>query len=271
MNLKAVVKNAPVTIFVSLVSIISILVSFAPIGGDDKFLILATLIVPIPTIIAIALAAMTGGVRAFLRRDLNWSVDLRWLLVGLGIALAARLLTGVLALLTGAISAIEVGELVIPLAVITYLFALLEEIGWRGFAVRKLIQSRTPFAALLITGIPWSIIHIFYYFNQAADLTTLAQVFVANFTLTVMVTWIYLRSGQKIWASVVLHGSQTLFSILTSSIPIDLFGQFWVISYSLIALALLALDWRMWFAPPEAAPTNTSDDPLHDQQAQAGV
>ena len=92
----------------------------------------------------------------------------------------------------------------------------------------------------------------FLYLNQAANVTTLAQVFVANLTLSVMVSWIYLRSGHNIWASVVLHGSQTLFSIFTSNIAPALFNQYWIISYSVIALALLVLDWRMWFARPAA-------------------
>ncbi len=225
-------------------------VSFAPVGGEDQFLMLAALIVPIPTLVALVMAALNGGIRSFWRDVFKRHSTLRWLLIGLGIAFTARLLTSILALFAGAITALAVGEVVVPLLIVTYLFALLEEIGWRGFAVRKLVTRQSPLVVLLITGIPWSIIHIFFYLNQGADATTMAQVFVANFMLTVMVTWIYLRSGQNIWPAVILHGSQTLFSFLTSNIPTDLFGQYWVISYSLVALALLVLDWRMWFARP---------------------
>ena len=245
------IRRYPVAVFVSVVFILSVLISYAPVGSDDQFLLLAALIVPIPTLVALALAAMTGGVRAFWREDLNWRVTLRWILIALGIALAARLLTSILALLAGMIPAIEVSAPVLPLIVVTYVFALLEEIGWRGFALRRLVMQRSPFAALLITGIPWSVIHIFYYFNQGMDTTGLAQVFIANFALTVMVTWIYLRSDQKLWISVILHGSQTVFAILNGNIPADVFGQYWILAYSLIALALLVLDWRMWIARPD--------------------
>jgi membrane protease YdiL (CAAX protease family) len=177
-------------------------------------------------------------------------VDWRWALIALGLAFGARLLIGIIALLTGAISAIEVSAIAPPLIVVIYLFALLEEIGWRGFAVRRLITTRSAFAALLITGIPWSVIHIFFYLAQSADVATLLQVFVLNFALTVMVTWVYLRGGLNLWTAVILHGSQSLFSILNTNMPADLITPYSVISYSLIALVILVVDRRRWFARP---------------------
>ena len=245
------IKRYPVAAFISITFVLSVAVSFAPLSGltdADKFLILGALIVPIPTIVAIALAAVTGGVRPFLRQTLTWHVDWRWALIALGLALGARLLISILALLTGAISSIEVSAFALPLIVVIYLFALLEEMGWRGFAVRRLITTRSAFAALLITGIPWSIIHIFFYLAQGADVATLLQVFVLNFALTVMVTWVYLRGGLNIWAAVILHGSQSLFSILNTNMPADLITPYSVISYSLIALVILIVDRRLWFA-----------------------
>jgi hypothetical protein len=245
------IKRYPVAAFISITFALSVLVTFAPLGNvsaADKFLILGALIVPLPTIVAIALAAVTGGVRPFLRETLTWHVDWRWALIALGLAVGARLLVSILALLTGAISSIEVSAFAPPLIVVIYLFALLEEIGWRGFAVRRLVTTRSALAALLITGIPWSIIHIFFYLAQDADIATLLQVFVLNFALTVMVTWIYLRGGFNIWAAVILHGSQSLFSIFNTNLPTDLITPYSVIVYSLIALVILAADWRRWFA-----------------------
>lgn len=250
MNLRSTIKRYPVNIFVISVLALSVAATFVPVGDADKFIILAALIVPIPTIVAVALASVTGGIRSFLRETLNRRVKWRWALIAFGVALVARLFVSLLALLTGAISSIEVSAVVPALVVVTYLFALLEEIGWRGFAVRLLVTYRSAFAALLITGIPWSIIHIFFFLAQGADLTTVAQVFIVNFALTVMVIWVYLRSGQNIWAAVILHGSQTIFSIFTGNIAPELFNQYWVISYSVIALAILVADWGMWFARP---------------------
>jgi uncharacterized protein len=253
LNLMTTIKRYPAAAFISITFVLSVLVTFAPLSNltaADKFLILGALLVPIPTIVAVALAAITGGVRPFLRQTLTWHVDWRWALIALGLAAGARLLISILALLTGAISAIEVSAVAPPLIVAILLFALLEEIGWRGFAVRRLVTARSAFTALLITGIPWSAIHIFFYLAQSADVATLLQVFVLNFALTVMVTWVYLRGGFNIWAAVILHGSQSLFVIFNTNLPADLITPYSVISYSLIALAILAADWRRWFARP---------------------
>ena len=94
------------------------------------------------------------------------------------------------------------------------------------------------------------------------------QVFVLNFALTVMVTWVYLRGGLNLWAAVILHGSQSLFSILNTNMPADLITSYSVISYSLIALMILIVDWRMWFARPTgttASETMRGGLPIADQ------
>lgn len=267
MNLKASIRHYPATAFVLCAFVFSVAVSFAPIGDADKFMILAALLVPIPTLVALALASLTGGIRSFLRETFSGRWSLRWVLIAAGIALVARVAVSVLALLTGAISSVEMSAPVLPLIIMIYVFALLEEVGWRGFAVRRLVKHRSPIAALLITGIPWSIIHIFFYMAQAADVPTLLQVFMLNFALTIMVTWVYLRSGQIIWAAVILHGSQSVFSVLNTNIAPDLSLAYSVISYSVIALVILAADWRLWFGRPAQTSTNptmqsTSLDPV---------
>jgi membrane protease YdiL (CAAX protease family) len=256
MNIMTTIKRYPAVAFVSITFTLSVVVSFAPLSGlsdADKFLILGALIVPIPTMVAIALAAVTGSVWPFLREALNVHLDWRWALVALGLAVGARLLVSVIALATGAVSALEMSAIAPPLIVVIYLFALLEEIGWRGYAVRRLVITRSVFAALLITGLPWSAIHIFFYLAQNAALATLLQVFMLNFALTVMVTWVYLRGGQKVWIAVILHGSQSLFSILNTNLSTDLITPYSVVAYSLIAVAILVGDRPLWFAGPAQA------------------
>src|SRR5215207_1131357 len=101
MNLRASIKRYPVAAFIVLAFVLSVAATFAPVGDADKFLILGALLVPIPTIVAIALSSLTGGVRSFLREVLNWRIDLSWALIAFAIALGARLVISLLALLTG--------------------------------------------------------------------------------------------------------------------------------------------------------------------------
>jgi len=252
MKLKTTIRQYSVTMFIVCTFALSVAVTFAPVGGDNKFLILAALLVPIPMIVALVLAAFMGG-QPFLRVTLPEHARLRWVLIALGIAFAARLLVSLFALLTGIISTIEVGPAAPVLVIVTYLFALFEEIGWRGFAVHQLVMRRSPFETLLIIGIPWLVIHIFFYLAQGAGLRTVTLVFVLNFALTTMVTWVYLRSNQRLWMSVILHGSQSVFGILNMNVANtapDLSLLYSVLSYSLIAVATLTFDWRLWFARP---------------------
>jgi membrane protease YdiL (CAAX protease family) len=253
MKLTTNIKRYPVAAFIGITFALSVAVTFMPVGGENQFLILGALLVPIPTIVALVLASVTGGVRPFLREVLNVHLDWRWALIALGVALIARLLVSVMALLSGAIATLEVSAAVPGLIVVIYLFALFEEIGWRGFAVHRLVTTRSAFAALLITGIPWSAIHIFFYLAQDADAATVMQVFVLNLALTVMVTWVYLRGGHKVWIGVILHGSQSLFSIFNTNLPAELVTPYSVIAYSVIALIILAIDGRLWFTRPSQA------------------
>ena len=247
MNFITTIKRYPVAAFTSITFALSVAVTFLPIDGENQFLILGALLVPIPTIVALVMASMTGGMRPFLREVFNVHLDWRWALIALGAAVIARLLISLLGLLSGAIASLEASTIALPLVVVIYLFALSEEIGWRGFAVRRLVTNRSAFAALLITGIPWSAIHIFFYLAQGKDAATVLQVFMLNLALTVMVTWVYLRGGQKIWIGVILHGSQSLFSILNTNLPAELVTTYSVIVYSAIALVILAIDGRPWF------------------------
>ena len=262
MNLMTTIKRYPAAAFVGITFALSVAMSFAPLGGlsdQEKFYILGALLVPIPAIVAIALAAVTGGVRPFLREALNWRVSVRWALIAIGLAFGARLLMSIIALLTGVIPNLEVSAISPPLIVVIYLFALLEEIGWRGYAVRRLVTTRSAFAALLITGLPWSAIHIFFYLAQGQDAATVLQVFVLNFALTVMVTWVYLRGGQKVWIAVIVHGSQSLFSIINTNLPAELIMPYSVISYSLIALVIFVGDRQLWFAGPAVAKVQVNE------------
>ena len=77
MNPVAAIKRYPVATFISITFALSVAVTFVPVGGHNQILILGALLVPIPTIVALALAAVTGGVRPFLREALNWHENWR--------------------------------------------------------------------------------------------------------------------------------------------------------------------------------------------------
>lgn len=75
----------------------------------------------------------------------------------------------------------------------------LEEPGWRGFALPKLQERRSPLAATLLVGLAWGIWHIPLYGPAG---------FVVPLILAFFYTWLYNRTG-SILVCLLLHASFT--------------------------------------------------------------
>ena len=155
----------------------------------------------------------------------------------------------VVALLLGKIPAIIISAPVIFRLLVVPHAALLEEIGWRGFALRRLLSRYSPFTASLIIGFPWGLIHLVLVLLYVPGRTGIWDG-LAILPLTFALTWIFIKSNHKVLATTVLHIALNSFTFVA---PVIAEGEWLaVISYSLIAAVIILLDWRMWFARPTA-------------------
>ena len=121
-----------------------------------------------------------------------------------------------------------------------------EELGWRGFALPLLQRRRGPLgAALLVTPIR-AVWHVPYFLTITTyrDMTPPAYIgFVFGLACgSIVLTWIYNRSGGSILACAVWHG---LFNVATGAVtangPVAAMTSMLVI---LQALLLVALEMR---------------------------
>jgi uncharacterized protein len=94
-------------------------------------------------------------------------------------------------------------------------FALGEEIGWRGFLVPELTGVTSFTKTVLISGAAWAIYH--YPLILFADYNSGAPKWYALLVFTWMIVaasfvfaWLRLRSG-SVWTAVILHASHNLF------------------------------------------------------------
>jgi membrane protease YdiL (CAAX protease family) len=94
-------------------------------------------------------------------------------------------------------------------------FALGEEIGWRGFLVPELAQVSSFTKTALVSGAAWSVYH--YPLILFADYNGTAPKWLALLVFTWMIlassfvyAWLRLKSG-SVWTGVVLHASHNLF------------------------------------------------------------
>jgi uncharacterized protein len=254
MNIRSRIKQHPAASFIVLVVGLSFAAFLLPVTGEGAVVVLLTVLAALPTIVAFVLVAVMDGrhgAGAFLRQSFRWRAPLKWYLFAIALGFFIQFGSSVLALLTGRIATIEISAPV-AILIVFVLFALLEEIGWRGFALRRLLDRHSPFAATLIVGIPWGLIHFGLTLLALPDrsplvggLTVLASAF--------PLTWIFVKSGRNVLVATVLHFAFNAFGSVAGpgrAISEAEALQFLLISTCLVAATLVLIDWRMWFARP---------------------
>ena len=150
-------------------------------------------------------------------------VGLRWLLVILMVPLGVSVVAGVVDLLLGGTGptwgegVTEFG--VNPIAILPALFfatlpPILEELGWRGYALDRLQLTWSALTASLILGVVWAVWHLPLFFIEGSYQhdavgfgTTGFWLFMAGIVaLSAVFTWIYNNTDRSISGIIVLHG-----------------------------------------------------------------
>lgn len=94
------------------------------------------------------------------------------------------------------------------------LFALGEEIGWRGFLLPQLLRRRSRLASSLIIGMIWCVWHLPILYLTSYESPLQFAIFLLGYAPTlllwsVLLTWVFERTGRSIWMAVLLHGAFT--------------------------------------------------------------
>jgi membrane protease YdiL (CAAX protease family) len=212
----------------------------------------APFVIGAPTISATILTAVwqgKSGLRELYSRLIRWRFGLQWYaLILLGIPFL-----GWLAAQAG--GAKPVYELTNPALAILILLNLLytgplcEELGWRGYALPRLLRQFNPLVASLILGIFWGVWHLpsFYISSLVqSSLSLPAFLFFGLFT-SILMTWIFQHTGGSVLAAVLFHYTINVsFSIIGA--PLVTFG----LLLMALTVLVLALDKGMgWFRKPE--------------------
>ena len=254
------IKQHPAASFIVLTLGLSYVAFALPVAGESSILALLSVLVLIPTLVAVGLAAFIDGrqgVGALLRQCFRWRSPLVWYIIALVVGFVIQLGTSLLALATGRISTIEIAP---PLAILVAFvpFALLEEIGWRGFGLRHLLERYSPFTATLMIGLAWGLVHfgltLFFMPDRSAVAGGLA-VLAAAFPIT----WVFIRSGRNVLVATVLHFVYNAAGSVVG--PARVVGEpeallFLAASTCLIAAVVVLIDGRLWFARPASSTMN---------------
>ena len=191
---------------------------FAPIAGALA-----------PGVVGLVLTGIVegeAGVRALLRRFASWRVAPVWYVVALGLPVAAWLIAATVASARGAFSMSSLRQALPVLMVswIMFLFAAIEETGWRGFALPRLLAVRPALTASLILGTVHAVWHWPLVVPGSAldDIPRLAAGLLRGTSMiaaeAILITWIFQHTRGSLLFVTLYHGMTNVAMVLYQGI-----------------------------------------------------
>lgn len=199
----------------------------------------------IPALVALGLTAMTdgrSGVRTLLSKLRQWRVRPLWVVAAVALGLALRLAMSVIAVLVGLIPTIQLRPWsptqLAFFAVMLFVFAIPEELGWRGYALPKLLRAHSPLVAGLIIGVLWGSLHVALTLpGMIMDGVPGLPVVLEVVGLSVLGTWLYIRNDGNLLLTSLFHAAQSFFVIVNDGISLE--QQIWLMAGVFLAAALI--------------------------------
>jgi uncharacterized protein len=230
----------------------AVLAMFGIIAGPiERFVPLAALGGFGPVIGAVFAARLESGgagVRALFARLGRGPVGAPWHFIALGIFAAIYVAgTAVYRVFGGT----DAGRWLYPPehaqdVVAMILIPCVEEPGWRGFALPRLIHRYGALPASLLVGVGWACWHTMMFILQGATPVVFVVAFVNVLAGSVVFSWIYRHTRGSLWLAIVAHAGVHLNNPF-HALPENL-TPFVVYTVAIIvtACALVAFDRAAW-------------------------
>jgi membrane protease YdiL (CAAX protease family) len=176
------------------------------------------ILVLLPALSAIVVCAVSdgkSGVKALLRRLGIWRIDLRWYVVALGLPAVISFIAMSLAIPLGSPVVERSSSTIFFLSPMLFVLAIGEELGWRGFALSRLMESRSALSASLILGAVWAVFHWPLFLPGqmlAVEGTSILTHSPTVIVLAILYTWIYQHTRGSVLMAVLFHGAFNTFN-----------------------------------------------------------
>lgn len=242
-RLTSLIKRYALAIFCALTIILTFAATLLPLPGQ----VIPVVIVFIPALMAIALKGLSEGkqgVQSLLVKLTQWRVRFQWIFIAVGLALLMRLTISLIALGLGLIRVIQIRQMpavqFVLLGLVLFIFAIPEELGWRGYALPKLLEHRSPLAAGLVIGILWGLLHFVLHLpNMMYAGLPLLPTLLQLIGLSLLITWLYVQSGGNILLTSLFHASQSFFVIVNEGISMT--QLVWLMAGVYLVLAFIVI------------------------------
>jgi membrane protease YdiL (CAAX protease family) len=126
-----------------------------------------------------------------------------------------------------------IGAILVPLG---------EEIGWRGYALPRLLARHGPLRASLILGVLWALWHTCMLISVGSPPLIVVLGMIEIVIGSAMFTWMHQRTGGSLLAAVLLHMGAHLHNMSQSNDVAPLAIS--TASYAVLAVLLVVLDRR---------------------------
>jgi membrane protease YdiL (CAAX protease family) len=242
-GVRATVRRYRLIGFGSLVVLLTLGVAAAGLDRDTAPFAL----VFVPAIAALVVAAIadgTAGVGRLFRRIATWRVSPRWYLAAIGIPVVMWLGIDAAAIATGTPADgmfHDLGEL--PLvALVVLLPAVLEEFGWRGYALPSSPRGWSVVMAALVVGVLFIVPHLALYLPGGLyDNLPLWPLPLILLSYAVLLAWAYVGSGGSALIAALMHAGFNGFTPLSRGIDPVQEWQLHGIVVTVLAIVVIAL------------------------------
>ncbi|HOF02932.1 MAG TPA: type II CAAX endopeptidase family protein [Atribacterota bacterium] len=180
----------------------------------------------VPSVVGFIFSYIFGGkeeVYSLFVSLLNVHIRVKWLLfVFLVLPGVSALSCLIFSLSGGTLPQMQFAPWFIPIA-FAYIFIFMgplgEEAGWRGFALKKMLQNLAPLKAAVPLGIVWSIWHLPLFFIKGTTQNALTAFgivpaisgyFLYTAMISVLITLLYIMSNGSVLGSMLLHTAGNL-------------------------------------------------------------
>ncbi|MFP3975888.1 MAG: type II CAAX prenyl endopeptidase Rce1 family protein [Dehalococcoidia bacterium] len=154
-----------------------------------------------------------SGIRELFKRLLTWRVGVQWYAFALfSTALVAACAMGLYPLFSGESIEIDLlkqlGSLAGMLPIIIFLGGpVSEELGWRGFALPKLLSRHSALAASLIVGVMWGLWHLpaFWIAGAGQHDQSVLWFMIGSPAVAILYTWVYNHTKGSLLIAILYH------------------------------------------------------------------
>jgi membrane protease YdiL (CAAX protease family) len=222
-------------------------------GGVTPYMLPAMMAAFGPILMATVAARLEGkgGVRALFARVRRGPVGAIWHLVALGIF--AAIYVGSTALYR-AFGGADAGQwLYLPEnpqhVAAMIMMPLVEEPGWRGYALPRLQPRYGRLGASLLLGVGWALWHTTMFVLQGTTPVIFAIAIVNIVAGSVIFSWIYNRTRGSLWLAILahvgVHWNNPMHAVPANLIPFAVYTAGIVVA----AFAVISFDRAAWRAP----------------------